>query len=660
MPLKKHPGLFLSFVFLLQSFLGFSQQGFHEGLKAEKSGTLWGFKNARGKWIIPAQYDTVYHAMEFGKAIVGKNRRCGVINLKGEIVIPFLYDAILPEYKNLFPIKNEKGKWGFVHLDGKVVFPMKYDNFRYEYRDPHLLLQEKGKWGIYTPAALEIIKPTYKQIFYVQGKTYKTLPFASNDILSSSGNLLSTIEGDDIRILSPTTFAYSIIGKKGICTAHQKLCDPKFDEVMHAHDSLYFAQTDGAWNLVFSNGNMAYKNTWTALDVEKDYFVGHVNAEEQQLYTWPFKIVSSDTYRDIVRCTNKTWLVKNRFNLWGSINEQGEQLISFRYDSIAPFDKGIAQAKLQGETVIINETGDVIITAAEYPNYTSGLLRLNQHLQKEWMEAYQTHEDIVQLSYHYYRIQHKNKRYGIIDSKGKFILPCHFDALHLSSDNLTFIARQGAKYLLYDPQAKLISGPHKRFDEVIDVSEGLIKVKYKGALGFCDLEGRIMISTQYEETGLFKNGICPVKLRGRWGYIDKEEKLMVQPYYQAPAVFYGEAGIIKENDMYHLINTKGKITLEYPLTSIVRTVDGLYLIENTQGLWGLANASGKEVIAAKYKSITRCDNGLFIVSDDTYSGVMDHTGKILIPIKYNRLSYHHASKQFCGVVNKDWVMLTIK
>jgi hypothetical protein len=411
---------------------------------------------------------------------------------------------------------------------------------------------------------------------------------------------------------------------------------------------------------VFSNGNMAHKNTWTALNVDKDFFIGHVNHEEQQLYTWPFKTVSSDTYRAIIRCSDKTWLVKNKFNLWGSINEQGEQLISFRYDSIAPFNKGVARATLQGELVLINEAGEVIITAEEYPYYTSGIVRLNQALQKEWMEAYQEQENMVQLSHHYYRIQDKKKRYGILDSRGKSVLPCHFDAIHLSSDNLTFIARQGSKYLLYDHNAKLVSGPHKRFSEVIDVSEGLIKVKFKGALGFCDFEGRIIISTQYEETGLFKNGLCPVKLRGRWGYIDKEEKLLVQPYYHAPAVFYGEAGIIKEKELYHLISQKGKITLEYPLTSILRTIDGLYLIENTNGLWGLANALGKEIIAAKYKRITRCENGLFIVSDDMHSGVLDHTGKIIIPIKYNRLSYHPASTQFCGVVNRDWVMLTLK
>ncbi len=652
---------FILFFLVLQPSIGFSQQGFYEGFKAEKSGGLWGFKNTHNKWEIIPQYDTVYHPFEFGKAIVGKGNLYAVVDLNNKIIIPFFYREILPEYKHLFPVKNRDGKWGFVNTTGTEVFPTVYDNFRYEYKDKHLLLQLNGRWGIYTPTAQEIIKPIYKQIFYQQQQSYKVLPFSTFEILSSTGTALYTLDADHISLLTNATFAYSILGKKGICTATEKMCAAVYQDIIHAYDTLYFAKQLGLWNMITLHGEKITSITWLTIKIEKEYFVGHLDPQEKQIYTWPCSPLNGSTYKEVGTCDSKNWLVKNEFNLWGTVTKNGEQVISFRYDSIAPFEKGIARATLKGEHIIINEEGALIINAEEYPFYNAGILTLNAQGQKEWMDDHQQYSSIVQLSKMYYRVQGKNNRIGIVNEKGDLILPCQFDAIHLSTDNSIFIARQGLHYLLFDHTGKILSGPHKRFEDIVDVSEGYIKVKFKGALGFCDYEGRIMISTQYEETGIFKNGICAVKLRGLWAYIDKEEKIILQPYYEAPAIFHGEAGILKEKNNFHLVNSKGKITIEYPLKSITRNVEGFYIIQNREGYFGVANEAGKEVIPAKYKSIQSYANGLFLVCDEHgYCGMIDKTGKITIPIKYNSLSYDPILNMYCGGIEKGWTMLKVK
>jgi|GEM_PF-4870236 len=651
---------FILFFLLLQPMLGFSQQAFHEGLKAEKSGALWGFKNSHDKWEITPQYDTVYHYFEFGKAIVGKENRYAVIDLNNKIIIPFFYNEILPEYKHLFPVKNNAGKWGFVNNEGKGIFSTAYDNFRYEYKDKHLLLQRDGRWGIYTPSGQEIIKPMYKQIIYQQQQTYKVLPFSVYEILSSTGTVLFTAEADRIDLLTSTMLSYSILGKKGICTATEKMCAAIFEDIIHAYDTLYFVKKYNKWGIASIHGHMIQQPIWTSLDIQKDYFVGTLSKNEKQLYTYPFKAISKETFKDVGLSCNDFWIVKNNFNLWGTINEKGEQIISYRYDTLYPHIQHTLKARLLGEKILLNEAGQQIITATEYPAFESGILSLSSTQQKEWIKGYQTYSEIVSLSNLFYRVT-SSKRFGIIDSKGNLILPCQFDAIHLSSDNTVFIARQNKNHYLFSTSGQQVSGPHKRFEDIVDVSENYIKTKFKGGLGFCDYEGRIMISTQYEETGLFRNGICPVKLRGLWAYIDKEEKIILQPYYEAPAVFHREAGILKEKDNYHLVNSKGKITIEYPLKSIVRNGEGFYILQNREGFFGLANEAGKEVIPAKYKSIQSYPNGLFLVCDEhAYYGMIDKTGKIIIPIKYNALSYDPLLNMYCGGIQKGWTTLKVK
>ncbi len=660
MSLTKFPCLYSLFFFFLLSSSGYSQSGYHEGLRAEKSGELWGFKNTRNKWIIKPQFDRVHHGFEFGKAIVEKENVYGVIDIKGNTVLSFIYHEILPEYKHMFPVKNKEGKWGFIHNNGKEIFPMKYDNFRYEYKDKHILLQELGKWGIYKATGEEVIPPTYKQIFYQQKKTYRALPFALHEIMTASGQLLYSIESENIQILSKDFFSYNILSKKGICSATKKLCPAIFEDIIHAKDSLFFVKQNGHWGIASPHGKIIQEPLWKSVDPKGKYFIVQNDQKEKQIYSWSFQPIIQNTFNDVGSYSNNLWTVKNNFNLWGVINEKGEHVISYRYDSIFPFEKGIAQAIIQGNKIIINEKGEQLISKEEYAYYNAGIVRLNAMGEKKWMNAYQEYNTVVQLSYHYYRVQAKNKRFGIVDYKGVMILPCQYDAIHLNTDNTVFITRQGSKHILYNTKGQLISGPHKRFNDVIDLSEDYIKIKYKDGLGFCDLEGRIMISTQYEETGIFKNGICPIKLRGRWGYIDKEEKIIVQPYYKTPAVLYGNAGIIQENNLYHLINNKGKLTLEYPLKSVSRTKEGLYIIQNQMGLYGLANQEGKEVIPAKYNQVNEIENGVFFVGNEYYTGVIDKTGKIIIPIKYNKLRYEVNTNRYSGEIQKDWQVITIK
>ncbi len=268
------------------------------------------------------------------------------------------------------------------------------------------------------------------------------------------------------------------------------------------------------------------------------------------------------------------------------------------------------------------------------------------------------YEQLTILSDNYYRIQSK-KYYGILNANGNLILPCEYTTIELTTDQHFFIAQKKKTYYVYNTSGQLIGLPHQRFDRVIDVSEGLIKIKYKGGLGFCDLEDQIVISTQYDATGLFHQGICAVKLRGKWGYIDRNERFILQPYYDEPALFYGDAGILKENNEYHLINTKGKLTIEYPLIHIERTAEGFYIIQNKAGLYGLANATGKELFPPKYRAIKSYEGGIFIVTDDEYSGAIDGSGKIVISIKYHTLIYYPALKLYSGSVEKSWETLKV-
>ena len=634
-----------------------AQQVLHEGLYADKTTvnnqTSWGFKNKKGKWQIKPQFDTVYHYFEFGKAIVGKDKKYGVITASGKIIIPFVYQEILPQIKHFFPVRSEQTKWGFLTTEGEPAFSELYDNFRLTYKDKYLLLQRDFRWGIYTIHNKELIPHLYKQIQHVSHKSYRVLPFANWQVMQANGNVLFSIDADTMRMLTKTIACYSIQGRKGLRSFTEELCPAQFETILYAHDSLYFAKKSGYWGVITVNGNYLTEPKFEDVKAYPNYFIATLKYRERKIYTWNLKPLTTESYLNIADSSGGLWAVQNNIDLWGYINSKGELKIPCRYSKVGSFKNGLAKVTLEGASYYINTYEEQIITPSECSYYESGFLKVNSNFQKSWIKGMHEYQELTILSDNYYRIKSKSG-YGILNDKGNLILPCEYSTIELTTDAKLFIAQKKKVYYLYNTSGQLIGAPHKRFDRMIDASEGLVKIKYKGGLGFCDFEDRIMISTQYEATGIFQNGICAIKLRGKWGYIDRDERLILQPYYDEPAIYYGEAGILKENNEYHLINKKGKLTIEYPLINIERTSGGIYIIQNKDGLYGLANAAGKEFFPPKYKSIRAYEGGIFIVTDDEYSGAIDSNGKIVVAIKYHTLFYDPILKMYSGSMEKSW------
>lgn len=649
------------FIFLIPYALH-AQQALHEGLYADKTTvnnkSLWGFKNKKGKWEIKPQFDSVYHYFEYGKAIVGKDKKYGVVDSKNKIVIPFTYAEILPQIKHLFPVQSEKGKWGFLSTEGKILFPNLYDNFRLTYKDKHLLLQKDLRWGIYSIHNKELIPHRYKQINYISHKSYRALPFASWQVIQDNGSIIATTDADTLRMMTKTTACFTIQGRKGIRDLNKELCAAQFENIQYAHDSLYFVKKNGYWGVATANGNYLAEPKFEEVKAYPHYFIATLKYRERKIYNWNLKPLTLDSYLNIADSSGGMWAVQNNIDLWGYLNAKGELKIPCRYSKVEPFKNGLAKVTLDGVSYYINTYEEQIITPSECSYYESGFLKVNSTYRKTWIKGMHEYEELKILSDSYYRIKSKTG-YGILNDNGNLILPCEYNSIELSSDKKVLIAQKKKVYYLYNASGQLIGVPHKRFDRVLDVSEGLIKIKYKGGIGFCDYEDQIVISTQYDATGLFKNGICPVKLRGKWGYIDRNERLILQPYYDEPALFFGEAGILKENKEYHLINSKGKLTIEYPLLNIERTPEGFYIIQNKAGLYGMANDAGKEIFPPKYKAIKAYEGNIFLVSDDEYTGAIDGTGKIVISIKYHTLFYDPALKLYSGSMEKGWEVLKV-
>lgn len=258
-----------------------------------------------------------------------------------------------------------------------------------------------------------------------------------------------------------------------------------------------------------------------------------------------------------------------------------------------------------------------------------------------------------------------------------FLNGCNGDSLGSTKDDIfvndLIISRNNVnKVMLISINDEVLN----EFDSIMPAfSNGLIPVKIKGAWGYANKQGEVVINPDYEDTYPFYGKIAAVSIDGKFGFIDLEGNVIVEPQYQAVVVsseglctviknglvgFVDESGneVIKcqftipnnifsqaykftdglaavyIDDGYALIDKKGNIVSEDIVDSIVAgrklSNDGMIKFMK-DGKYGFINAKdGKTAINALYDYAEDFSNGLSCIELEGKWGCINKEGNYVI------------------------------
>ena len=245
----------------------------------------------------------------------------------------------------------------------------------------------------------------------------------------------------------------------------------------------------------------------------------------------------------------------------------------------------------------------------------------------------------------------------LIDKGGKSITPCEIlynGGGHSFNDNNVFLALEcDKKYGIIDKHGNTIV-PFV-YDYAYNFSEGLAAVCKDGRWGFVDQNNKMVIPFEYEydtdeyDTEYssikygsldFREGLACIIKNGKWGYIDKANNVVIPFIYSRAEDFHGGIAYVENSDgMAGCIDTKGKVVQSFGNIDYLK--NGIYMTYTNQKIYGnyeniLFNKSG---IIGEYSSNPYIYDSLIIVEKNKKYGAIDYKGKVLIPCKYNQLSY---------------------
>lgn len=228
------------------------------------------------------------------------------------------------------------------------------------------------------------------------------------------------------------------------------------------------------------------------------------------------------------------------------------------------------------------------------------------------------------------------------------------------------------------------------FNDANTFKEGLAGVKHNGKWGFINYQGDVIVKFEYDDTRYFKNGYCAVKKGNKWGAIDKKGNIVVPIKYDEVGNFEEGLASVKLNGKWGFVSTAGVEvvpikyssktfdtcfnhyfkngystvsissdkgiyqvlidktgTIKTPIeryASVGDLCDGLakvlfIYIDNNKRIskWGFINNAGTEVIKPSFESVEDFCDGYALVQNNLKTGIIDKTGKLVVPCIYDIL-----------------------
>ena len=282
-------------------------------------------------------------------------------------------------------------------------------------------------------------------------------------------------------------------------------------------------------------------------------------------------------YDSIYHFSDDGYAVVKKDNKYGLIDRKGNIIIPFEYFSLVYYDSGICCAAFKGE---LAKTGD-------YEYMKAADLRLinleNQPISDEnysliWRLYVNGKQDARSPIY-----AEKDDRKAIISRSGKIIEPYDsYDSCHLLSDNSVHIilVKNNLKGVLnYSSEAIVLpfEYPEILFDEG---TQGYRIKDTNGKWGYCDQNGNILISPQFDGMGAFSEGLAAVRINKEWGYIGYSGNIVIESQFESHAPFTeGLASFYSKSDKaYGYIDKTGEVVLEPVYYSAASFSEGLAFV----------------------------------------------------------------------------------
>ena len=643
---------------------------FHEGLASVEDDSLWGFIDKKGRLVIPARFEEAKD-FSFGRAAVKKNGIWMYIDKAGREVLndTFVWrDSVSGAYSEvevnprsfyngLLAVKKG-GKFGYVDTTGHWKIPPSYtyakdfsdgiavvgldkaadaiidttgsvvsrpDADALEDISDGMILFQKERWGVLDKTGKVIIPPT----------------FANQPFDFSEG--LSIVQVDGTAAGNKDGYLLTL-DAAGRTIAHIPLCDATaciYDSNHGFHGGLLAVKVGNAWGYMDKTGKMIIKPQFqTALNFQEGIAVVENADGAVAAIKSPFE---QSTYDDnLVPFSDKA-------GKWGYLDTAGKLVIAPRYDNVDLFQDGFAQvANREPSDSFPNSNGHIgWIDTTGWEIFAPQFITVGpvNTVMGESLPGFR-------------EVTTENGDLGVLSLSGDWIIPpgkhtsfSFYDAGHYLIDRKTWVAGDDTStppegcvitrvdrdnYLFYIQKGDDLHNGLCKWSGDILAEPKYLEVDYLAAakrILACYIDG---VQTVDSFAAKMANGtIHDFKV---CSYLFDQDGTPITHFlstYQADHA--GDSiGGYELDGKYHFFRFSDGKPIPEPVREKI-PAHGPQSMEGSNGKYGMVDAGGKVLTDFKYDNSFFFEDGVAEVYADGKQGVIDTTGKEIIPLRYTAL-----------------------
>jgi hypothetical protein len=598
---------------------------FFKTYKNEKFGII----NPQGSILLANEYESIDEFGEKPITIVTKEKKQGIFTKTGKLAVAPIYDkiSIIAETAEFLQVRADKPKAITLfyfdkqgnHLEAKK---QEFNN------ETHLKQTQKAELAKAQQKILQT--PDAKKPRWIQ----EGFDFKLTDAIGR--NLLDTLVFWDL--------GYD---EKSKLTLARRVKKETIGKDLKETDECYLIDSDNAKIIFKTNA--------------KDVMIYDYNFSKYARLTidtlWDGLI---DKQGNIIRSVNyagKDYKIQNVGNFsdglawvlsagkYGYINGEAKAVIGFDYEVAADFTNGKAIARKAGAFGCIDTKGTEIIPfmyqGIDAPT-TDGAVRVKKGKGAEGKWGVVNLKNVVIAPFEYtliYPYQNgqaqavKNGKFGVLDTKGKEIVPftVNADMLFPFNQGIALIGigkyieeekgEKIEKYKFYgyiDQKANTIVAPEfntiEDFETIYKNKQGVTKIAVNGKVGYLNYLGNVVIPPVYEAiTGFEKawnnhRGLAKIQKQGKIGYIDRNGNTVVEPLYDSidnfEKIYQDSTGTTRAvlNGKYGTLNHKGSVVIPFEFDGLSEERNSQYIAKKGTK-FGVIDNKGTPVVKFEYDGI---------------------------------------------------------
>ena len=426
----------------------------------------------------------------------------------------------------------------------------------------------QGLWGFVDHNGAMVVDPQYHAIAPIYNNQWSlTHWLVTRDgrcgLLNRDGKTVFPLSSEEIKITEPHDgiARFKVAERCGVfsLSTNRVMIPPTFEAIGETWDGVVWVMERGKWGLI-------------------DYYG---------------KVLRAPVY-DSVRilpshASQPCWIVKLG-DSEGVANDRGEEILSpdhnnYEFKSLAPDFIGVCGPLGWG------------IWSIPQKSYT--VPRRFEQIDKVSDEG------------RIFGVRNKQK-WSLLNAKTGTLLHGEFD--HLDEWQGLVVAWRGSHAALFDAEGRFVIPWDADLSELPasyrSLLNGVGKVVCAGKAGLIGEDGRIALPCRYEDVGNLSEGLVPAKQEGRWGYVNLDGKWVVPPRYEEAGAFLNGFAAVRQDGQVGLIDKGGKVRVPF------RYADAGYVFErrfpvavekDEKRRWGVADLAGNTILPPDYDCVEWID-----------------------------------------------------